>query len=78
LLHPAARWFFYPCYGLAVLAAFVHLATALHYKFKNPTLSVMVILCGGVVAALILVSFGGWFFPIKLPDAYVAYCTQFG
>jgi succinate dehydrogenase/fumarate reductase cytochrome b subunit len=79
LHHPAAKWFFYPYYALAVIAAFTHAGSALRYRFASKAWGPLAIGCGAIAATLILLSFGGWLFAVELPQDYQAYIQgQFG
>lgn len=73
LLHPVLRWYFYPYYGLAILAVFTHFAAAIWYRTRSVRAVRLAILSGVGIAGLILLSFGGWLYPIATPDAYQRY-----
>ena len=71
--------FFVPYYGLAVAALFIHLACLLRRRLPAATplatrdrAAWAGIAAGAVLAALIVASFSGVFYPIDLPAAYLA------
>jgi len=76
--------FFFPYYGLAVLALFVHLSGALGIigrqrlgAFDRARLVLAGGLLGLVVASLILAAFGGLLYPVAIPAAYLANLRAF-
>jgi succinate dehydrogenase/fumarate reductase cytochrome b subunit len=73
LLHPILRWYFYPYYALAIIAVFAHAATAVWYRTRSARSVRLVMISGVGAAVLILLSFGGWLYPIPTPSAYQRY-----
>ncbi len=73
LMHPLLRWYFYPYYALAILAVFTHASVAVWYRTQSATGVRLVMLSGVAIAALILLAFGGWLYPIATPSAYQRY-----
>ena len=73
LIHPVAKWIFYPYYALAILAVFVHVAAAIRYRSGSDTGARVTLGSGTFVAALILAAFGGWLYPIVIPAHYQNY-----
>lgn len=79
-LHVAPfRLFFYPYYGLAVLALGVHLACAFHYLARErlgavtrSRLACAGIAGGAVLSGLILAAFGGLLQPVTIIEPYRA------
>lgn len=79
-LHAAPfQLFFFPYYGLAVLAFGVHLAAAFHYLARGRigSLARTRIAGAGITVALllsglILATFGGMLHPVAIPEAYRA------
>ncbi|XYJ12069.1 hypothetical protein ACSUZJ_08775 [Telluria sp. B2] len=79
-LHVAPfQFFFFPYYGLAVLAFGVHLAAAFHYLARGRvgSLARTRIAGAGIAAALllsglILAAFGGMLHPVAIPEPYRA------
>jgi hypothetical protein len=73
LIHPITRWIFYPYYTLAILAVFAHGAVAIRRWSRSTTAGGAVLATGAVVTMLIMLAFGGWLYPVGMPDAYRAY-----
>lgn len=73
LNHSILRWFFYPYYALAILATFAHVAAAIRYHAKSEIGARVTLLLGVIVSALILGAFGGWLYPITIPQQYLIY-----
>lgn len=71
--------FFFPYYGLALLALGVHLAAAFHYlargRISGAARTRIAYACIGaacVLAGLILAAFGGLLYPVTIPDPWRA------
>jgi succinate dehydrogenase/fumarate reductase cytochrome b subunit len=73
LIHPITRWIFYPYYTLAILAVFGHAAAAMRRRFSKAGAGRTMLATGAAVTLLIMLAFGGWLFPVTMPDAYRAY-----
>jgi hypothetical protein len=73
LIHPITRWIFYPYYTLAVAAVFVHAAAAVRRWSRSAVAGRAVLSAGATITLLIMLAFGGWLFPVAIPDAYRAY-----
>lgn len=73
LIHPITRWIFYPYYTLAIAAVFVHAAAAVRHWSGSALAGKAVLSTGAAVTLLIMLAFGGWLFPVAIPDAYRAY-----
>lgn len=63
----------YPYCALAMLAVFTHASVAVWYRTQSATGVRLVMLSGVAIAALILLAFGGWLYPIATPGAYQRY-----
>lgn len=70
LLHPVLQWYFYPYYALAIIAVFTHAAAAVWFRTRSARRVRLVIASGVGIAVCILLSFGGWLYPIAIPGAY--------
>lgn len=70
LAHPGLRYFFYPYYFIGVIAVFVHLAAALHYRAASTALVKGLLIAGPVMGLLLLSAFGGWTHKVAIPPAY--------
>jgi hypothetical protein len=73
LIHPITRWIFYPYYTLAILAVFTHAAAATRRWSGSAGAGRTMLATGAAVAVLIMLAFGGWLFPVAMPDSYRAY-----
>jgi len=71
LYNDILKWGFMPYYFFAVTALFVHLASALHFRWPKRKFPTFLAVGGAVYAALIVATFAGVFYPIPLPAGYV-------
>ena len=70
--------YFMPYYALGMSALFLHFAAFIAVRKRMPRLA-WSILCGSVVLSVALVAtLSGAFFPIELPEPYVAYIEATG
>ncbi len=73
---PPYAWFFAPYYLLAVLAIFVHLGCAAHWRASSRTSRLLAVALpssvGLVLSVLIVLSLAGALFPVDVPAAYRA------
>lgn len=72
-------YFFVPYYFLGVLSVFVHLGAAIYFTRKGTgiKLPVGIMLIGALVGAIIILSFSGAFYEIKLPSEYIDYFQKY-
>lgn len=73
LLHPITKWAFYPYYALTVIAAAAHIGSIIHFRFGRRRLAKASLAAGFIVAAIYLLTFGGWLYPVNLDPDYSAY-----
>ena len=74
------KYFFAPYYFLGVLSVFTHLAAAIFFGWtgKGAVLSKVILFIGGIIASLIVCTFGGVFYDINIPVDYREYFEGFG
>jgi hypothetical protein len=75
LTTPPLPIFYVPYYGLGVIAAFTHLACALHFRREqigesSDLMAVGILATGIVLAVVIVAAFSGVFYDIQVPHAY--------
>ena len=73
------QYFFAPYYFLGVLSVFAHLAAALYFARggQKAKLPVAIVLCGVAIALMIILTFSGAFYDIKIPHEYVDYFQKY-
>jgi len=73
------HYYFVPYYFFAILALFVHLASAFNWLSRDTInealrirLSYFVIVVGGIMSTVLMLGFSGSFYEIKIPSEYSA------
>ena len=76
---PPLQLFFTPYYTLGIVSIFAHLAAATYFGRgeKNARPSWFIITIGSAIALIIVASFSGAFYDIKIPQDYVDYFESY-
>lgn len=70
------KYGFAPYYVLAVTALFAHLMAALHFR-KPSAWHSRALIAGPVVGVVLVLVYGGAFFPVELPGDHLQYFSEF-